>query len=121
MAITSDLKASHPPLQITIQPWPTLAPSLPLQHVSHAASHLDLNSGWNCAATKNGCAGGLSESSRISMRSPVSSLPTNSMPLASSSGTSPGLTSYLQRYNGVSIQYNYEARKCSYKLFRRVQ
>jgi len=64
------------------------------------AAHLDLNSGWNCAATKNGWSGGLSESSRISILSPVSSLPTNCMPLASSSGTKLGLTSYLLETRG---------------------
>ena len=39
----------------------------------------DLNSGWNCAAMKNGCR----LFSMISIRSPLSSLPTKFSPAAS--------------------------------------
>ena len=51
----------------------------------------DLNSGWNWAATKKGCP----LSSTISMRVPLSSLPTKRSPAASNWSTSSGLTSYL--------------------------
>jgi len=82
------------------------------------AAHLELNSGWNCAATKNGWSGGLSESSRISILSPVSSLPTNCMPLASSSGTKLGLTSYLLETRGGDVRSKDLKKKAIRPLYK---